>query len=281
MADEPTGNLDSQTGVEIMALFDNLHQQGNTIVLVTHEHDIAEYAHRVIHIRDGQVFSDQKTARASKIFQNQHSRPAQRRAFGFWRRTGCTLKASIYLFLRPMPVLSFVACSIIAFLINASFLLAQFPVGINHSDDSLPAQMRELVSKYCRTEYEGARLDTSSWSKIQPLVWWRSSPEYSQIDVISRYEVDSEPRVESWQVHGWRALSLVGNLRYGQRLCARACRYNAGRIVHGHQPENTEWRIADAENTYPHPSRAAMLKWLNDKIAGAQTLRRKLAIRKH
>jgi putative ABC transport system ATP-binding protein len=46
-----------------MALFDRLHDQGNTIVLVTHEHDIAEYAHRVIHIRDGQVFSDQKTAR--------------------------------------------------------------------------------------------------------------------------------------------------------------------------------------------------------------------------
>jgi putative ABC transport system ATP-binding protein len=63
LADEPTGNLDSQTGIEIMALFDRLHEQGNTIVLVTHEHDIAEYAHRVIHIRDGQVFSDQKTAR--------------------------------------------------------------------------------------------------------------------------------------------------------------------------------------------------------------------------
>ena len=64
LADEPTGNLDSQTGVEIMALFDRLHQQGNTIVLVTHEHDIAEYAHRIIHIKDGQVFSDQKTARS-------------------------------------------------------------------------------------------------------------------------------------------------------------------------------------------------------------------------
>ena len=64
LADEPTGNLDSQTGVEIMALFDRLHEQGNNIVLVTHEHDIAEYAHRVIHIRDGRVFSDQKTVRA-------------------------------------------------------------------------------------------------------------------------------------------------------------------------------------------------------------------------
>jgi putative ABC transport system ATP-binding protein len=60
LADEPTGNLDSQTGLEIMALFDRLHAQGNTIVLVTHEHDISEYAHRVIHIKDGQVYRDER-----------------------------------------------------------------------------------------------------------------------------------------------------------------------------------------------------------------------------
>jgi len=64
LADEPTGNLDSKTGNEIMALFDDLHEKGNTIVLVTHEHDVAEYAHRIIHIRDGKVASDVKTARA-------------------------------------------------------------------------------------------------------------------------------------------------------------------------------------------------------------------------
>ncbi len=58
LADEPTGNLDSKTGVEIMALFDKLHAGGNTIVLVTHEADIAAHAHRVIHIRDGQVERD-------------------------------------------------------------------------------------------------------------------------------------------------------------------------------------------------------------------------------
>jgi len=63
LADEPTGNLDSKTGIEIMALFDTLHAGGNTIVLVTHEPDIAEYAHRVVHIRDGQIFSDEPSKR--------------------------------------------------------------------------------------------------------------------------------------------------------------------------------------------------------------------------
>jgi putative ABC transport system ATP-binding protein len=58
LADEPTGNLDSKTSVEIMHLFDEIHANGNTVILVTHEEDIAKHAHRIIRLRDGQIESD-------------------------------------------------------------------------------------------------------------------------------------------------------------------------------------------------------------------------------
>ena len=60
LADEPTGNLDSKTSVEIMGLFDEIHRNGNTVIIVTHEEDIAKYAHRVIRLVDGVVASDIK-----------------------------------------------------------------------------------------------------------------------------------------------------------------------------------------------------------------------------
>jgi len=62
LADEPTGNLDSKTGAEIMALFARLYEAGNTIILVTHEADVAAFARRVIHVRDGQVEKDVRQA---------------------------------------------------------------------------------------------------------------------------------------------------------------------------------------------------------------------------
>jgi putative ABC transport system ATP-binding protein len=63
LADEPTGALDTATGNEIMNLFEKLYEQGNTIVLVTHEHDIAMHAHRIVHIRDGKVERDEQVGR--------------------------------------------------------------------------------------------------------------------------------------------------------------------------------------------------------------------------
>ena len=58
LADEPTGNLDTKTSIEIMAILEQIHKQGNTVILVTHEPDIAEHAHRIIRLRDGKVESD-------------------------------------------------------------------------------------------------------------------------------------------------------------------------------------------------------------------------------
>lgn len=66
LADEPTGNLDSKTSVEIMRLFDEIHRQGNTVIVVTHEEDIAEHAHRVIRLRDGIVESDVRNTKQAE-----------------------------------------------------------------------------------------------------------------------------------------------------------------------------------------------------------------------
>ncbi|MCH7521370.1 MAG: ABC transporter ATP-binding protein [Candidatus Marinimicrobia bacterium] len=69
LADEPTGNLDSTTGREIMSLFDDLQEQGNTIILVTHEPHVAEHAHRIIHILDGQIDRDEQVVKGKADFQ--------------------------------------------------------------------------------------------------------------------------------------------------------------------------------------------------------------------
>ncbi len=67
LADEPTGNLDSRTGQDIMALFDELWKAGNTIILVTHEEDIARHAHRIVRLRDGKIESDTENAHATVV----------------------------------------------------------------------------------------------------------------------------------------------------------------------------------------------------------------------
>ncbi|HFA47615.1 MAG TPA: ABC transporter ATP-binding protein [Bacteroidetes bacterium] len=69
LADEPTGNLDSKTSYEIIGLFEEIHAQGNTIVLVTHEPDIAEYAHRIVRLKDGLVESDQLNANPLSVLE--------------------------------------------------------------------------------------------------------------------------------------------------------------------------------------------------------------------
>lgn len=150
------------------------------------------------------------------------------------------------------------------------FLLAQFPVPNGKSlEDVEPAQIHELVSKYCRLDYEGATLDSQAWAKIQPLVWWKSNPDYSKIDVVARYQVDM-PTASNTQgkftatVH-YRLLGTY-DLTNGYVPEPPGTNQDVDFLV---SSENTDTRIADAENTLPHPSRAAMLKWLNQKLGTA------------
>ncbi|MGZ4033733.1 MAG: ATP-binding cassette domain-containing protein, partial [Bacteroidia bacterium] len=67
LADEPTGNLDSKTSVEIMGLFEEIHKNGNTIILVTHEEDIAQHAHRIVRLKDGIVERDYKNENITTV----------------------------------------------------------------------------------------------------------------------------------------------------------------------------------------------------------------------
>jgi len=151
-----------------------------------------------------------------------------------------------------------------------ALLLAQFGVpAVHEPEDTTAPQVRELVSKYCRLQYEGLGLDPQAWPKLQPIVWWTSPQKYTQIDVIARYSVDPEPVAHdnkyTVSVH-YRLLGTY-DLVNGYVPEPEGSMQNVDFLV---SSENTEWRIADAENTYPHPSRAAMLKWLNDQLATAK-----------
>ena len=72
LADEPTGNLDTKTSVEIMGIFEEIHKAGNTVILVTHEPDIAEHAHRIIRLRDGLIETDVKNKHIVSAYDPNH-----------------------------------------------------------------------------------------------------------------------------------------------------------------------------------------------------------------
>ena len=151
-----------------------------------------------------------------------------------------------------------------------ALLFAQFPLPTTRSlEDNTPAQIRELVSKYCRFDYEGARLDSPTWQNLQPLVWWKSNPNYTHIDVVARYTVDMPAAVSHGKTSVTVHYRLLGIFDVATGYVPESPVANQDVDFHI-SSENSEWRIADAENTSPHPSRAAMLKWLSQKIDAAQ-----------
>jgi hypothetical protein len=167
------------------------------------------------------------------------------------------------LFRRPLLILALVAGS-------AGSAGAQLGLPLGHAEQETKlADVRELVSKYCRLDYEGARLDGEAWPKVEPLVSWRTNPEYAEINVISRYTVDLDPVEDRGKytvtVH-YRLLGsynlVTGYVREGPNSVQ-----DVEYIVTG---TNGEWRISSSDNSLPHPSRAAMLKWLNEKLSATQ-----------
>ena len=151
-----------------------------------------------------------------------------------------------------------------------SAALAQFPLPLGHVEqDTKAEQMRELVSKYCRLDYDGARMGPQGWPKLQPLVWWKTNPDYTQMNVISRYTVETAPV----SAHGKYTITvhyrLLGRFETGIGYSREAANSNED-VDYVVTAVNDQWRIDDAEPNFPHPSRAAMLKWLNDQISTTQ-----------
>ena len=151
-----------------------------------------------------------------------------------------------------------------------SMAQSDIPLPMGHTEQDIRAeQMRELVSKYCRLDYVGARLDPQAWAKLQPLVWWKANPDYTQASVILRYTVETAPVLS----HGKYTITvhyrLLGRFEPGIGYSPEPANSNED-VEYTVTAVSSEWRIDDAEPNFPHPSRDAMLKWLNDKISTTQ-----------
>ncbi len=145
-----------------------------------------------------------------------------------------------------------------------------FPLPLGHVEqDTRAEQIRGLVSQYCRLDYGGARLDPQGWTKLEPLVWWKTNPDYTQIDVISRYTVETQPEATNGKYSVTVHYRLLGRFETGIGYSpetgnpTRDVEYTVTAV-------KDEWRIDDAEPNLPHPSRAAMLKWLTAQINSTQ-----------
>jgi hypothetical protein len=163
----------------------------------------------------------------------------------------------------PPRLLALLVCTALL----STVALAQFGVPLGHEDaNTRPARIRELVSQYCRLDYEGARLNPPEWPKLQPLVAWKSNPDFPIVNVISRFTIDEQPVLE----HGKYSINvhyrLLGRFVVNEGFSKDSTRSTEDVSVTVGQV-NGDWRITDVEPNYPHPSRAAMLKWLNDNLA--------------
>jgi hypothetical protein len=143
----------------------------------------------------------------------------------------------------------------------------QFGVPLNHTDQQLePVKIRELVAQYCRMDYAGARLNPLEWPKIQPLVSWRSNPDFSLFMVISRFDVSAELDSEHGKYEVTVNYRLLGKYDLAEGYSQdstdqiETVRFTVSEV-------NGDWRITNADPAYPHTSKAAALQWINQKLS--------------
>ncbi|MGB7554255.1 MAG: hypothetical protein WBM04_07765 [Candidatus Korobacteraceae bacterium] len=169
----------------------------------------------------------------------------------------------------PLRLFPRLALSII-FLLAVGCAAQDIPFNVGHAEqDTRAEQVRALVSQYCRLDYSGARLDQQGWTKLESLVWWKTNPDYQQIDVISRYTVETAPVLTNGRysvtVHYRRLGRYEPGIGYSRIMASPTedVEYTVTAV-------KDEWRIDDAEPNFPHPSQAAMVKWLTAQISSTQ-----------
>ena len=163
-----------------------------------------------------------------------------------------------------------ISCWLWCLLTLSAVTVAQLDMPLHSTDPKLePAMVRELVARYCRLDYAGARLNPADWPKLQPIVSWTSNPDYSLFMITTRFDVDTDEVPEHGKyvivVH-YRLLGkfdLSEGYSIDQVSKVEDVRYTVADV-------NGGWRITDVEPGYPHPSRAATMQWLNGKLADAK-----------
>lgn len=144
---------------------------------------------------------------------------------------------------------------------------AQYGVPLNRTDPKLASiTARELVARYCRMDYAGTRLNPSEWPKLAPLVSWRTDPEYPLMMVTSRFDLDAEPMLERGKYTVVVHYRLIGkyDMVEGYSRDSASSIQNVQFVV---SEVNGDWRITEIDPSYPHPSRDAVLQWLNRRLA--------------
>lgn len=156
------------------------------------------------------------------------------------------------------------------FLLAVGCAAQDIPFNVGHAEqDTRAEQVRALVSQYCRLDYGGARLDRQGWTKLEPLVWWKANPDYSQIDVISRYTVETQPESTNGKYSVTVHYRLLGRFETGIGYSPEGGNPTSD-VEYTVTAVKDEWRIDDAEPNFPHASQAAMVKWLTAQISTTQ-----------